>query len=347
MHTIIEKKGKFNISLISIPIGYVILSIYVAYIHELISPRDETIILLFNVINYSLLYSIPYNSIVAIAGFILVAVSCYFFKKRIFLCIVLILLTVFNIVSGHYFIRRDVLPLDDSFISLNELNEIKNEDNAYMYRISIPVRNFSKMRMSLPRTDVSHIDSFDEIKDNNVILLMEHQHLFTPEVLGRLSITNMLYTDKLIVALEYDIDNAAGSITLPMDIFRSQNGDIEGGSIISNGSLGHLIFGPYITLEPGEYVLTADLTLLENRNTLETISEADITIGPDMRILAEQDIELKDFVDNRYFLEFRVEIEETSGSFQIRILAEDGVILQVSRITIALVQPHAHIEIME
>jgi len=301
--------------------------------------------MLINVINYSLLYSVPYNTIAAVAGFLLVVVSVYFLKKRVFLCIVLTSIVILNIMSGYHFIQRVLLPFDNSFISLSELNDFKNEDKVYMFGLSHHGVNRVKAQMSLPGTDITFIYSLDHIQDTGVILMMEHQHLFTPEILSRVSIADMQYTNKMIVALEYAIDQADSSITLPMDLFRSQNGVREGKSITSDGNLGHVVFGPYIALEPGEYLFTAELVLLGNLHGFEMIIEADIVAGSSM--FAERDFEPMDFVDNRYFLEFRVEVEEPVSGAQFRILTVEGVILQVSNITIALVQSYEHTDIME
>jgi len=336
IYTIIERKDKFSISLIVIPITFIALSFYVREMHSLI--HRGRYVMLFNVINYSLLYSIARNSIAAFTGFLLIAGSGYFLKKRIFMCIILLPIILFNIMSGYHFIKRDVMPIDNDFIGLNDLAEFRNEDNVYVYRLSTPVVNASKLQMSLPSTYINFIDNIDEIVNNNVTLLFEPKSYFSRDLIEKLTISNMQFTDRMVIALEYDISNTVSPMNLPIDMFNSQNGEIQGTFITSNGSLGYMIYGPYATMEPGEYIFTAELKLIENRNAFVIIGETDGVSGGDIIKHSEHILENMIFIDGGYSLEFIVEIDDTYKNVEFRILTFGGVVLQVSNITITVVK---------
>ena len=342
LHTIISKKGKYSISLLVISVGFLIMSFYVRRTHALTSTPD--FILPWNVINYILLpFGIARNSIAALIGFTGVAVSGLLLKKRILLAIAIVPLILFNVMAGYKFISESVIPFDNAFIGLNDLNEFKKEDKAYIYPLLYTGVYNTKMQMSLPRTELLLINRVTDIKDNNVILVIEPRHYLSRDVLENLRITNMHYLNKgrssMIVALDYEVGYTTGSMELPLFMFYTQNGEIQETSVTSNGNLGYMLYGPYATMEQGEYIITAEFTLLDNVNSLREIGAVDLATGGDISRIGEVLLEESSFINGQYSLEFRVELDKTYHFVEFRILTLDGVILQVSDITISIVQP--------
>jgi glycosyltransferase involved in cell wall biosynthesis len=110
----------------------------------------------------------------------------------------------------------------------------------------------------------------------------------------------------------------------------TQVGTRNGQTISTTFKAGHLIFGPYLTLDPGRYQVSVHGKLGENCQQ----ASVDVVMGKGACVLAKAD--LRDHGRNLLLAEVLVPLDFRCVDFEVRVWVDEKTILNISMIEIAL-----------
>jgi hypothetical protein len=188
--------------------------------------------------------------------------------------------------------------------------------------------------MALPNTQIHVIDDLSDVSNDAKVFLANKQHIASALIKQRLNL-NITDVANGIVAV-HDFSVGENPVTLSLELFSSQNGVFQDNSIISNGNQGFLIFGPYVTLDTGSYVFSAQLELLDYNEAPDHIGHADLSFNNAAAILAHQSLYATDFEDGKLTVYLEINIDELLPSIEFRIFTTAGTRLKVSNVTVLL-----------
>ncbi|MGB8452465.1 MAG: hypothetical protein WCD89_09040 [Anaerocolumna sp.] len=127
------------------------------------------------------------------------------------------------------------------------------------------------------------------------------------------------------------------ALTVPISMFSSQVGKIEGDSIVSDGSKsGSVMYGPYGKLEPGTYKFEMDLTLLNQDDASGEIGFCDIANDQGKESYGKVILKTSDFVDGKYMISILINTEIELDKFELRVFINQGVKLRVENVEFAI-----------
>ena len=111
------------------------------------------------------------------------------------------------------------------------------------------------------------------------------------------------------------------------DLF-TQNGIEDNEKIKSNGKEGFLTYGPYISLNSGEYSLCGNLKISKSSNNYDQLGYIDIISGD--RVFFRQNIYKSDINDDLYNFNFPFNIPDYINNLEFRIYTKEGVLIETS-----------------
>ncbi|MDR0558047.1 MAG: hypothetical protein LBG43_09355 [Treponema sp.] len=248
---------------------------------------------------------------------------------------------------------------DNTFISVmadhgwffrpNPLFMIKDFGASNTFSISsIPITyaNFIPMLEKRIMDDVSSEEFLQEAsKNNNVRYFYSFADLYDDylrdlkEVIfvdGKNDETHMKDTDVSFynVPLPIITVDSYNNGVLPLSLFYSKfEQQNKNEYFISNGSAGHLMYGPYRRFEEGEHIFEIGYELIDIASLNgDAVGVADICANIGGNIIAKVAVNKSDFKDNILNLHIPVMLEKTTGEIEIRTFVQDGVILKIKHV---------------
>ncbi|MCL2661785.1 MAG: hypothetical protein FWE83_00440 [Oscillospiraceae bacterium] len=284
----------------------------------------------FNVINFIVFGSVYVSSFFAINVSLLVFMSMFTKYKQMLLSIVMAIMIIFSIHAGYRFISRDVLKYNDN-ITLNSFTEFKEYEEIYYFTgdpIILP-----RIQMALPNTRINVVSEFPELSNDDILFSCSYL-LFNTIIRHGISVNASIVESG--VAQIHDYSTGENPVTLPISLFSSQNGDIRGNSITSDGVLGFLVYGPKALLDPGSYTFSVQLELLNQDEAPDNIGYVELAHFMSTVIIDRRYYSLEDFEDGVLTIVLNVETDEPLPDFEIRVLSAEGMKVRVPDIALIL-----------
>lgn len=117
---------------------------------------------------------------------------------------------------------------------------------------------------------------------------------------------------------------------IPLDSFYRIN-CIDSDIIQGNGTVGIFMYGPYISLESGNYKITVELELVDA--VKEELGFVDVVAGQNQ--FYKQEINVKSFDENnKLIIEIPLKLEDYTDNIELRAYAYDGTRLKIDNVSI-------------
>ena len=144
--------------------------------------------------------------------------------------------------------------------------------------------------------------------------------------------------DLALLRFDKDAQNHQTDVRLPLGNFYSKNGQEYDDAIISDGSPGHLIFGPFWSVPPLEMEVEFDISVISFDGEL---GNADITTTIDGEIIQLATIPLAsyDIKEGKIKSRLGFESKEALDNIEFRVFTYEGAILSVDAVTVSFLLP--------
>ena len=105
-----------------------------------------------------------------------------------------------------------------------------------------------------------------------------------------------------------------------------------GGTRISEGSEGHLCFGPYISLDAGNYVAGLYMRLLPG--SLRSRIDLDVLVDGEHRLAQKSILTQSLFEDGPTLVSMSFTVEDRADSTEVRVYVHDGVWIEINELVV-------------
>lgn len=238
-------------------------------------------------------------------------------------------ISVFWIVSGLLYLKQSVIPIENEYYKYSDLTEAKwkmNENAKIYYCRGEDINILSCVQFLLfDRQNMVQIEEFSEVSDevfygvtSDTTLLLEHNEWAVVEqVNGAYLFTN-------------EFKNQTEGFRLQNSMFYSMV-DMErdaDSAFSNNGVEGFLMYGPYISLEAGNYQVAIDYSAMGNGQ----LGYVDVYSGTTQAVYAQQNMSSTEGNINTVYLDFS--LEELTNGIEVQAYTYAGSQVSIENVTI-------------
>ncbi len=269
--------------------------------------------------------------IVIFAG--LVVLASIRTKRGVFEIITCVLLGVTFVLCGRYPVTHTLLPGQSSNLAAVEApaalieQKIPASGQVNFYGDGEDAWQFSFLQYALPEHSFSAVDGGAGLLalPDGALVAGTASGLFDPALSRNADLLES--SSRFSVWSVNHNKQSEDGIVVPVSLFFTQNGSIQAdGSILSNGQAGYLLYGPYISLPPGNYELSAGTTL--TGSATGPIGNMDVFC--ESGVLASMPISAELFEHGKATLSLPFTVPENTQKLEFRLYTNGGAKLAVT-----------------
>lgn len=238
------------------------------------------------------------------------------------------LISLFWIFTGLFYIKQNVLPPEQHNYQLtkliNEKERLNQKSDFYFYGKDTTLNDTFFQFLLKDKQSLKFQDDYSIIPEgtfygvtDDFSFLLQHNELCVLDGVGGL----FLFTN--------ENENKEEGIDIPLSLFGSFFNDTRDDSkVMNDGKEGFLLYGPYISLEQGEYEI--EITYSQNGTSTEMLGGADICCNLTGIVYDEKSMEA--LGGNADVVTLKFSLVEMTHNIEIRVYVPEGVNMTVSKV---------------
>ncbi len=251
-------------------------------------------------------------------------------RRKLVYFISIVGLSAFFVCSGLHLVRTQVLPLQRDFYAAatDAVQHIDPAQPVYYYYGADRYSNIALVQFLLPETQMAGISTTQELSalPLGATILSPRSELLNEALLRNATLNGA--NARFLFWTRQDQSEASlyQPFSLPLTVFSSQNAvQHDAQKIVSNGSLGYLLYGPYLSLPAGAYTITV---------SLQTLDAPAGVVGSFDIATANGNQNLLEITDRDTAVSTTVVFAQDVTNLEIRVVSRDGVVMEIDQVTI-------------